>query len=84
MGDPMTEQTFMFQCAVCGSRYQHGPHRYEGHALKLYGKIFCCDICWRGNHDGWAPDHERVLLGVLKEKGLSVPARNAKGLLPRD
>jgi hypothetical protein len=73
----------MFQCAVCGSRYQHGPHRYEGHALKLYGNIFCCDGCWRANHDGWAPHLEGVLLDILKQRELPVPVRNAKGLLPR-
>jgi hypothetical protein len=86
----MTEVTFtpadkaLFQCAVCRGRYQHGPHRYEGHRLKLYGNIFCCDPCWRGNHDGWAPHVEHALLSVLKEKGLPIPARTAKGLLPRD
>jgi hypothetical protein len=73
----VTEEKFLFQCSVCSNRYQHGPHRYEGHALKLYGNIFCCDDCWRTNHDG-------ILLDVLKQKGLPVPTRNAAGLLPRD
>jgi hypothetical protein len=80
----MPEQRFMFKCAVCASRYQHGPHRYEGHALKLYGNIFCCDACWQTNHDGWAPHHEDVLLAYLKEQGIGVPPRNSKGLLPRN
>lgn len=35
----MSQEKFMFKCDVCGSSYQHGPHRYEGHRLKLYGVI---------------------------------------------
>jgi hypothetical protein len=45
----MTKEKFMFKFDVCGEKYQHGPHRYEGHGLKLYGNIFCCDLCWEGN-----------------------------------
>jgi hypothetical protein len=64
----LTDPKFMFKCVLCGSRYQHGPHRYEGPALKLYGSIFCCDTCWRGNHDGWAPHLEHVLLAQRQTK----------------
>lgn len=80
----MTNEKFMLTCDVCDREYQHGPHRYEGHRLKLYGDIFCCDSCWKNNWDGWAPHCEAVLLGHLKKKGLPMPKRNAKGLLPRD
>jgi len=71
-------------CELCGSEYQHGPEVYEGHKLELYGDIFCCDICWQGNWDGWGPDPEKLLLKILKEKELPVPERNAKGWLPRN
>ena len=80
----MPEKKFMCKCDICGSSYQHGPHRYEGHRLELYGDIFACDPCWQGNHDGWAPHHENVLLAYLDKKDLPVPLRNRKGLLPRD
>jgi hypothetical protein len=36
------------------------------------------------NWDGWAPHHECVLLEHLEKKGLPVPQRNEKGLLPRN
>lgn len=71
----------MFSCDVCG---KHGPHRYEGHKLTLYGGIFCCDSCWASNWDGWAPHYEGVLTKHLKEKGVPVPKRNEKGWLPRN
>ena len=80
----MNEQKIMCECDVCGQQYQHGPHRYEGHKLELYGGIFCCDTCWNGNWDGWAPHHEPILRNHLTAKGLSKPLRNEKGLLPRN
>jgi len=80
----MAEDKIMFNCDVCDSPYQHGPHRYEGHLLKLYGDIFCCNTCWEANWDGWAPRYEATLLAHLKTKNLPVPKRNAKGLLPRE
>ena len=80
----MTEGKLMFCCDTCGKQYQHGPHRYQGHRLELYGDLFCCEGCWNGNWDGWAPHIEKVLLEHLKSKHLPVPARNAKGWLPRN
>jgi hypothetical protein len=74
----------MFDCDVCGKPYQHGPHRYEGHKLELYGGIMCCGMRWEYNHDGWAPHLDRPLLGHLERLGLSVPARNDAGRLPRN
>lgn len=80
----MNKEKFIFKCDVRGRAYQHGPGRHEGHRLELYGRIFCCDLCWQGNWDGWAPQDEHVLLEHLKQKNLPVPERNAKGWLPRD
>ncbi|MGI0134547.1 MAG: hypothetical protein ACREBW_06290, partial [Candidatus Micrarchaeaceae archaeon] len=36
----MTKEKFVFNCAVCGNPYQHGPHRYEGaQARSLWRRI---------------------------------------------
>jgi len=80
----METERFIFNCDVCNSPYQHGPGRYEGHKLELYGGIFCCDSCWRNNWDGWAHRYESTLLAHLNGKGHPIPSRNANGLLPRD
>ena len=80
----MTKEKFMFICDVCSKTYQHGPHRYEGHRLELYGDIFCCDSCWQGNFDGWAPHYEHALLEHLNQKNIPIPKRNEKGWLPRN
>lgn len=79
----MIKEKFMSKCAVCGGSYQHGPHRYEGHKLDLYGNVFCCDSCWQGNWDGWGSVAEPKILAILKEKSLPTPNRNEKGWLPR-
>ena len=80
----MSNEKFMYKCYVCGSAYQHGPHRYEGHLLKLYDNIMCCDTCWECNWDGWNPDTAQKLVNHLKAKNLPIPPRNSKGNLPRD
>jgi hypothetical protein len=80
----MQKDKFVFNCDVCGSAYQYGPHRYEGHGLKLYGEIFCCGTCWEANWDGWAPHYEKVLVAHLERQGLPIPTRNSQGLLPRE
>ena len=74
---------YMFECDVCGSEYQHGPGRYEGHVLGLYGGVACCDTCWQGNWDGWNPHDEKRILEICKERNVPVPKRNSKGWLPR-
>jgi hypothetical protein len=79
----VADDSITFACDICSRKYLHGLHRYEGHRLKVYGDVMACDSCWQGNHDGWAPHHEPVLLAHLKRQGLPVPARNASGLLPR-
>jgi hypothetical protein len=80
----MKTEKFLFDCALCRNQFQHGPHRYEGHKLQLYGGAFACDSCWTANHDGWAPHIEPKLLDLLKSAGLRAPPRNSRGWLPRD
>ncbi len=79
----MQTDKFVYKCDVCGSQYQHGPHRYEGHMAQRYG-MMVCDICWRANWDGWAPHHESRIAAIAAAKGLPLPPRNKNGLLPRE
>jgi hypothetical protein len=74
----------MMNCDLCGNAYQHGQGTYLGHKLELYGDLSCCDVCWRGNWDGWTIDYERKLLAHLKSQNLPIPVRNQKGWLPRN
>lgn len=76
-------EKIMHRCPLCNSLYQQGPGRYEGHISRRY-QLEVCDVCWKGNWDGWNPRHEGFLLLHLKEKGLEVPPRNANGYLPRE
>ena len=79
----MTKEKFMYKCDLCGQQYQHGPHRYEGHIVRLY-KMTICDLCWKTNHDGFAPHYEDKILNHLKQNNLPIPESNIKGLLPRE
>ena len=73
---------FMMSCDVCDKKFQQGPGRYEGHTIARY-KMTVCDPCWQGNWDGWGPAAEPRVLDHLKEQGIPVPPRNAKGWIPR-
>lgn len=80
----MTNEKFMYKCDLCGQQYQYGPHRYEGHPLKLYGGIMICNSCWNANHDGFSPQYDKRLIEHLKQNNLLVPERNSRGWLPRE
>lgn len=79
----MKNEKIILTCDLCGSKYQHGPHRYEGHKVERYG-IMVCDTCWQSNWDGWAPQYEARILEHAKAQGLTLPDRNKNGLLPRE
>jgi len=78
----MVTEPIQQTCELCGKKYQHGPHRYEGHHSALFD-LWVCDPCWEGNRDGWSPRHEATLLAHLEKKGLPVPDKNEKGWFPR-
>jgi hypothetical protein len=73
----------MFDCGLCGSKFQFGPHVYEGKHIARY-QLTVCRACWLGNHDGWGPSAEAAFLAHLKAKGLPTPERNADGWFPRE
>lgn len=73
----------MRRCDLCNKEFQFGPHMYDGKHIPRY-QITVCMSCWNGNWDGWAPDLEARLISHLKNKGLPIPERNAKGWLPRE
>ena len=79
----MNDVKFMYTCDLCGAEYQFGRHIYDGKYIPRY-KLNVCMNCYSGNHDGWSPHDERIILKHIEENGLSVPERNEEGLLPRD
>jgi hypothetical protein len=79
----MVDPKVMYCCEVCGQQFQFGPHVYNGRLIRTY-QIMVCNGCYAGNWDGWAPHFEATVTRKLTEQGLPIPARNAKGWLPRE
>lgn len=73
----------MYTCQMCGSRFQFGPHRYDGKFIRSY-QLMVCRPCHEGNHDGWSPLFEAKLERHLEERGIPLPARNTTQLYPRE
>jgi hypothetical protein len=80
---PVATDKFLVHCDVSGREFQFGPHRYEGRRNQTY-EIMVCSTCHEANWDGWAPHCEERVTRRLIEQGLAMPARNAKGWLPRE
>ena len=60
-----------------------GPNRYGGYYIRRY-QIYVCLAEFQESWEGWAPEYEKRLIGHLKEEGLRMPKRNARGWLPRN
>jgi hypothetical protein len=72
-----------YTCFACGRSCQMAAHVYEGVQVPGYG-VFACDGCHRGNVDGWGPACEATLLAHMRQHAIPIPARNARGWLPRE
>lgn len=68
------------KCPICEVIFQAGDGRYGVpiNRYELYAYTKCVEI----NHDGLAPRREKNFERHLKEKGIPLPERNAKGLYP--
>jgi hypothetical protein len=78
----MNQDANMRDCDICTTRFQDGPHIYQGNYLPSY-QIRVCESCLRTNWDGWAPHLENAVTAKLRLNGLPIPERNAAGLLPQ-
>lgn len=71
------------RCELCGGGFQYGPVAYFGTYVLAY-HVMTCNKCYAANWDGWSPSLEETVTRNLKAKGIRIPERNRKGLLPRD
>jgi hypothetical protein len=72
-----------YTCKLCGSKFQFGPHVYDGKWLNYY-KMTLCRTCYDINWDGFAPHYEGVIERHLVAEDIPLPARNRSGWYPRD
>jgi hypothetical protein len=80
---PMHSAKIIERCDLCGERFQYGPVAYFGTYVPAY-QVMVCHRCYAANWDGWALKLDETVTRNLKAKGLRIPERNTKGLLPRD
>ncbi len=78
----MNQDQKKYVCAICGDKFQMSNGIYDGEYISRY-QIQVCRICYSSNYDGWGPAADEILVSHIKAKGLPIPARNAKGWLPR-
>lgn len=71
----------MVTCDACSSKFQFGHGLYGGQRIPTY-QVTVCMNCYRSNWDGWAPHLEDAITANLRSKGLKLPKRNDRGLLP--
>ena len=79
----MHSATVIERCDLCGAEFHYGPVAYFGTYVPTY-QVMACNKCYAANGDGWAPNLEQTVTRNLKAKGLRIPERNTKGLLPRE
>lgn len=70
------------KCFTCSKEFSFSNHKYDGKTIPTYS-ITVCDSCYKGNHDGWAPQYEEKIIKHMKNGNFPIPKRNDKRLLPR-
>lgn len=65
-----------YNCDLCGSEYQFGPHVYAGHYLFSF-KLNVCKRCVPRTDSPIPALYEAKFLKLVKKKGLDAPTRNA-------
>ena len=71
------------KCGLCERVSEYGPPDYRGKQLPKYD-LFVCKNCYDQNSEGILRNHEGRFEAHLAAKNIPLPARNDKGLYPRD
>lgn len=71
------------KCDFCLKDFIFDGDRGIGCVLHEYGDLVSCPDCLAGNHDGWGPHDEKVIIKRCKERGIPLPPRNEKEWLPQ-
>jgi len=72
----------LYECPLCGEKYQQGPSLYEGRKLNNCGGIFICSRCWEFNWDGFV-DVEKLTILAKNSGQKEPPKQNQNGFVER-
>lgn len=73
----MNEPKIMYECFLCRSQFQFGPHAYRGKPINAWDMVVC-DTCYKANWDGIVPLTYPHLIARLKSRGIGI-SLNRKG-----
>jgi hypothetical protein len=68
---------FMYDCLLCGTPFQFGPHRYDGKPVKAWDMMVCNGRI-SANYDGVVPTNHPHLIAHLEARGVKITL-NAEG-----
>ncbi len=69
----------MYECFLCKTQFQFGPHTYNGRRIPPWD-IMVCSSCYGGNWDGLVLSSHPRLEAHLKARGIKIHL-NEKGWL---
>jgi hypothetical protein len=61
-----------YDCCLCQSPFQFGPHDYRGRPIPAWPSLMACRTCERANHDGIVPRTYPHRLPLLASLGIKV------------
>lgn len=61
----------MYDCALCESPFQFGPHLYQGQPVNAWN-IMLCKNCIKDNRDGVVPSAHPELIRYIKGQGIEL------------
>lgn len=61
-----------YDCCVCETPFQFGPHVYAGRRIPGWDDLMICRECEHANHDGVVPGTHSLLIARLESLGIKV------------
>lgn len=69
-----------YECYLCESKFEYGPHEHGGARLRVY-EVDICRECYDGCRGGVPLHYEKKLLARLDELDIDKPERNEDRLI---
>lgn len=68
----LSDPKFFYDCDLCRTPFQFGPHIYAGRPIPKWGKVMICSRCESSNWDGIVPQSHPHFMALLEQRGVVV------------